>query len=193
MRIATYIAMPARVLAAVLVAALAVTSGLRAQETDSRATTKTDASARAERRLFDGAPPVMPHAAQGAVCTACHNEHGIEVPGLGFAPPSPHDPVEASGSTARCAQCHVGRVTEDELVASSFEGLEQDMRQGARLGELSPPVIPHAVLMRENCQACHTGPAAREEIRTSHPERQRCRQCHLERVTSALFEPGLDH
>jgi predicted CXXCH cytochrome family protein len=33
--------------------------------------------------------------------------------------------------------------------------------------------------MRENCAACHVGPGAREEIITTHPERTRCRQCHV--------------
>jgi cytochrome c-type protein NapB len=42
--------------------------------------------------------------------------------------------------------------------------------------------------MRENCTACHDGPAAREEIRTPHPERVRCRQCHLTVATTATFE-----
>jgi cytochrome c-type protein NapB len=33
--------------------------------------------------------------------------------------------------------------------------------------------------MRENCAACHSGPGARAEIITTHPERVRCRQCHV--------------
>jgi predicted CXXCH cytochrome family protein len=43
----------------------------------------------------------------------------------------------------------------------------------------APPTIPHKVFMRENCGACHVGPGAREEILTTHPERTRCRQCHV--------------
>jgi cytochrome c-type protein NapB len=46
--------------------------------------------------------------------------------------------------------------------------------------------------MRENCAACHTGPAAREEIRTSHPERTRCRQCHVPVTTREIFTHGSD-
>jgi hypothetical protein len=42
--------------------------------------------------------------------------------------------------------------------------------------------------MRENCAACHTGPAAREEIRTTHPERIRCRQCHVPVGSRTEFE-----
>jgi cytochrome c-type protein NapB len=43
----------------------------------------------------------------------------------------------------------------------------------------SPPVIPHSIELRENCLACHAGPAAPKEIRVSHPERVNCRQCHV--------------
>jgi hypothetical protein len=72
-------------------------------------------------------------------------------------------------------------------VASDFQGLPQDLRSGGRLHNFAPPTIPHKMLMRENCLACHSGPAAREEIRTSHPERERCRQCHVPVTTTARF------
>ncbi|MEE8103920.1 MAG: hypothetical protein V3T86_00125 [Planctomycetota bacterium] len=39
--------------------------------------------------------------------------------------------------------------------------------------------MPHMIQMHEHCSACHDGRAAREEIRCSHPERDRCRQCHM--------------
>jgi hypothetical protein len=45
--------------------------------------------------------------------------------------------------------------------------------------------------MRENCIACHDGPGAREEVRTNHPERWRCRQCHLPVTTRDGFESAL--
>ena len=57
------------------------------------------------------------------------------------------------------------------------------------LNPLAPPVMPHSAFMRENCLACHSGPAAREEIRTPHPERPRCGQCHVQQVTRDLFVP----
>ena len=41
--------------------------------------------------------------------------------------------------------------------------------------------------MRENCLACHTGPAVRQEIATTHPERSRCRQCHVEETSRSEF------
>ena len=152
---------------------------------------KTTAVLRAERRLYDGAPPVIPHAPLGASCVACHNEFGMDVPGLGFAPPSPHGgtagmKTQQEGGLARCQQCHVFQQKTEPFVGNVFVGLPQDLRRGRRLYDGAPPVIPHKTFMRENCLACHSGPAAREEIRTSHPERQRCRQCHVEQLTTSF-------
>jgi len=142
-------------------------------------TSPTPATERARRRAYDGAPPVIPHPPQGSPCSVCHGRTAKEVPGLGLAPPSPHEETEGIGATAHCRQCHVFRGTGGVLVESSFAGLRQDLRHGPRHHPLAPPVIPHAVFMRENCSACHCGPAAREEIRCTHPERRLCRQCHV--------------
>jgi cytochrome c-type protein NapB len=148
---------------------------------------KTAAALRAERRSFDGAPSVIPHLPFGAACTSCHGEQGMAVAGVGFAPPTPHASVEPPGAMSRCVQCHVFRQTDAVFQGNAFEGLRQDLRAGQRLHGLAPPVIPHQVLLRENCLACHSGPAAREEIRCSHPERSRCVQCHVEQKATDLF------
>jgi len=153
---------------------------------------KTSASVRAERRAFDGAPPVVAHENFGMTCTECHNVRGMDVPNVGFAPPSPHESTDGMSATSRCVQCHVFQQTEDVFVANSFVALRQDLRHGQRLNDLAPPVMPHKLLMRENCSACHTGAAAREEIRTSHPERIRCAQCHVPQQTRAVFASELD-
>jgi nitrate reductase (cytochrome), electron transfer subunit len=147
---------------------------------------KTSASARAERRLFDGAPPVIPHQDFGASCLSCHQD-GLSVPGIGYAPMVPHDDVLPPGAMSRCVMCHVHAATGGTFVENGFVGLAQDLRRGKRLDEQAPPVIPHQILLRENCQACHTGPAAREEIRCPHPERQRCTQCHVEQKVGGEF------
>lgn len=152
---------------------------------------KSSAAARAQRRAYDGAPPVIGHAPMGATCIACHNDAGIEVGGVGFAPPSPHANTAPPSAMSRCQQCHLYAVTEAVFKPNDFSGLEQDLRKGARLNELAPPVMPHQTLLRENCAACHTGQAAREEIRCPHPERVRCRQCHVPVVASGVFRrPG---
>lgn len=150
---------------------------------------KTAATERALRRGYDGAPPVIPHEDFGSTCTDCHNKEGVSVPGIGFSPPSPHEATAGMSAISRCRQCHVFRQTETVFVESRFVGLHQDLRHGRRLNPEAPPVMPHPVFMRENCLACHSGPAAREEIRTTHPERARCRQCHVEQVTTSTFNP----
>ena len=148
---------------------------------------KTSATQRAERRLYDGSPPVIAHENMGADCTECHTIEGMAVPGLGFAPPAPHEITQGLSATSRCEQCHVFKQTSGMFVANSFEGLAQNLRRGKRLNTLAPPVMPHKSFMRENCLACHSGPAAREEIRTPHPERLRCRQCHVEQKAVDQF------
>ena len=150
---------------------------------------KSAAAARAERRLYDGAPPVAPHEDYGIDCTSCHATEGIEVEGVGFSPPLPHGDTQGLSEESRCRQCHVFAVTDELFVESEFVGLRQDLRVGRRLHVHAPPTIPHKVFMRENCVACHSGPAAREEIRTSHPERVRCRQCHVAVTTLTEFPP----
>jgi len=164
---------------------------------DGRDAVRSSAEVRATRRAYDGAPPTIPHEDLGASCSACHNADGMPVEGLGFAPASPHDETANAGATQRCRQCHVFVSTDRLFVANGFQGLAQDLRRGERMAANSPPTIPHGVLMRENCPACHTGPGARLEITSSHPERARCRQCHVpvttrDRFTSAFGEgiPG---
>jgi cytochrome c-type protein NapB len=57
----------------------------------------------------------------------------------------------------------------------------------------SPPLIPHDLQMRGNCLACHAGPAAVAELRTTHPERANCRQCHVAAtVEQGVFTRPLD-
>ena len=153
---------------------------------------RTPATERAARRLYDGAPPVIAHRPFGMGCEECHGVQGLEVPGAGFAPPSPHAITTGIGASANCVQCHVWKTTDEEFRTSRFEGLAQDLRRGRRLTRWAPPVMPHAAFMRENCRACHAGPAVREEIRTSHPERENCRQCHVERVTDVEFVRSAD-
>ncbi len=147
---------------------------------------KSSATVRAARRAFDGAPPVIPHAPFGVACTNCHNERGMAVPGVGFAPPTPHGEL-VHGALRRCQQCHVQQQSTTTFKDNGFVGLAQDLRRGKRLNPLAPPVIPHQILMRENCAACHTGPAAREPIRCTHPERAHCLQCHVEQKTETEF------
>lgn len=165
-------------------------SGCEPREVEtSGSVSKTSAALRAERRLFDGAPPVIPHLRLGAACISCHNDEGMAVEALGFAPPSPHELTAGLSAVSHCEQCHVFQRAQETWVESTFVAWPQDLRAGERFSWGSPPVMPHGSLMRENCKACHSGPAAREEIRTDHPERLMCSQCHVERVAGGAFRP----
>jgi cytochrome c-type protein NapB len=133
---------------------------------------------RAAGRAYDGAPPVIPHALIGH-CTTCHDDDGSVIAGIGVAPASPHGSAAASGALRRCRQCHVPVETQAVMVASVFSGMPQGPWKGGRATPGAPPTIPHTLQLRENCLSCHSGPASRVEIRTTHPERARCRQCHV--------------
>lgn len=139
----------------------------------------TPTSVRAQRRAYDGAPPVIPHPPQSSRCVACHNDTAVSVTGLGVAPPNPHLNTPGMSAQSRCVQCHVFAATgAAEPPDNAFTGLFRPLHS-SRAGAAAPPTIPHAIFMRESCNSCHSGPAARPEIRCTHPERTRCVQCHV--------------
>ena len=134
---------------------------------------------RSTRRAFDGAPPVVPHPIRdggASECLACHGA-GFEL-GRARAGGLPH-PAYAS-----CTQCHVASAatfaalpaTAAAEVRSGWQGLEAP-RQGERAYPGAPPSVPHAIWMRGDCNGCH-GPQGRAALRTPHPGRQSCLQCH---------------
>lgn len=136
---------------------------------------------RAERRAFEGAPPVIPHPVDPLApdnCRACHLA-GLAVRGV-VARRMSH------GELGSCIQCHVpsqgpGPIPrEGELPAfadTTFVGLGSAGR-GARAWPGAPPTIPHTLWMRQECGSCH-GVGGLEGLRTSHPERVLCLQCHV--------------
>jgi cytochrome c-type protein NapB len=153
------------------------------------------------RRAYPGAPPLIPHAvgegdAFGKACLACHGGGGWVPRFEAYAPVTPHPEMLS------CRQCHVPQAPsphplpegERELRTLSPFGVRgagsswqtpppPALRARAMPG--SPPPIPHALQMRENCRACHAGPGAVAELRTRHPERVSCRQCHALGAPSA--------
>ncbi|MBP7778238.1 MAG: nitrate reductase cytochrome c-type subunit [Acidobacteria bacterium] len=140
-------------------------------------------SARAALRAYDGAPPTIPHDASIGACTTCHDADGSAIDGVGVAPASPHGDAAADGAFRRCRQCHVPDSGAALLVQSRFTGLAQGPWRGGRATPGAPPTIPHTLQLRGQCLTCHAGPGARAEIRTTHPERVRCRQCHVPDVS----------
>ena len=164
-----------------LVLALAGSGGCDFAPSDTPpAVALTSSTARAQRRLYDGAPPVIPHAPLNITCVACHTDTGKEAPPLGFAPANPHAQTAGIGAVSHCQQCHAFRRQDAVFAESDFRGLPQQFAMADRLYAGAPPVIPHRVFMRENCTSCHSGPVARPEIRCTHPQRANCRQCHAQ-------------
>jgi nitrate reductase (cytochrome), electron transfer subunit len=132
--------------------------------------------ARASRRAFEGAPPVVPHPIDPmgtASCLACHAD-GRHI-GRGVTAPK-----MSHGHLANCTQCHVEQrspdLEQDDGLGNRFHG-HRGFGKGSRAWPGAPPAIPHTILMRESCLSCH-GPGGHEPLRTSHPVRTNCLQCH---------------
>ncbi|MDN5202307.1 hypothetical protein QQ008_13055 [Fulvivirgaceae bacterium BMA10] len=129
-------------------------------------------------RAFPGAPPMIPHplisekGIGGKTCLQCHENGGYVAQFKAFAPVVPHPDL------IYCKQCHVPAEVSGNFKSTNWEKHPHpDIQNSAMIG--SPPVIPHDLQMRENCLACHAGPAAPKEILVSHPMRINCRQCHV--------------
>lgn len=145
-------------------------------------------AARADRRAYAGAPPVVPHAidqrSPGA-CLSCH-ETGATIGGK-VAPAMSHERFPV------CVQCHAAAKTSvpavdvppSVAVETTFAG-SSEPGPGQVAWEGAPPTIPHSTLMRENCSSCH-GPLGKHGLRTPHPVRTSCTQCH---ASGSSFDPG---
>ena len=136
------------------------------------------------RRAFDGAPPSIPHKILdpkswgGDACNSCHREGGFVEQFQAWAPVTPHPEY------TNCRQCHVPVEQKTLFRETTFAGLKPAAIPKGQLPN-SPPPIPHALDLRTNCVACHGGAAAVPELRSTHPERVNCRQCHAATNMSA--------
>ncbi len=132
-----------------------------------------------ENRAFPGAPPTIPHSLiseksiGGLDCLQCHENGGFVAKFEAYAPITPHPEM------LNCRQCHVPSQTKLNFKTSNWIKYPHPQIRNSAL-EGSPPIIPHLLQMRENCLACHAGPAAPVEIKVSHPMRINCRQCHAQ-------------
>ena len=136
-------------------------------------------------RAYPGAPPRIPHELsedefRTTQCTVCHERGGYSSRFAAYTPVTPHPEFE------NCLQCHVPEQSSSDFVQLDWRP-EAWPPVGQRAMEGSPPWIPHDLQMRGNCLSCHGGPSAVAEIRTTHPERANCRQCH---VTTSVPEVG---
>ncbi len=132
--------------------------------------------ARAERRAYDGAPPTIPHEIDQMStedCFDCH-ESGEEVDDV-IAPIMPH------AYYTNCTQCHISTAPREGVavpeVENGFRGV-MSSGPGDRAWKGAPPTVPHAIDMRIHCLACH-GPKGKPGLRTPHPDRPNCVQCHI--------------
>lgn len=153
-------------------------------------------------RAYPGAPPRIPHPLRADelrtdACRTCHERGGYSARFQAYVPLTPHP------ERGICLQCHVGV---DAVLGLEAPDAAPDARcvlcHGPAGGPVQadasltwpttvwptlprttpdqdPPPIPHDLQYRQNCLTCHSGPAAVEEIRTKHPDRAVCRQCHL--------------
>jgi nitrate reductase cytochrome c-type subunit len=128
---------------------------------------------RAERRAYDGAPPVIPHAVAALGrenCLSCHQSGSVHN-GARVGPPRSHP------AWGDCRQCHVEQTATGLFRENGLKALRWPSK-GPRQTEISPPMIPHSVQNREQCEVCHIGEQARPVLRASHGPRPNCRQCH---------------
>ena len=138
-------------------------------------------------RSFLYAPPPITHSVENEndsrACLKCHAlEDNLSKRQMSISP-VPH------AEYSQCMQCHVKTHTGDvELfVESEFAGLDFPGK-GVRAHDYAPPTIPHKTFMRENCLACH-GPKGDRDLRTTHPERSQCQQCHVPEATQNYGRP----
>ena len=134
---------------------------------------------RARNRAFNGAPPTVPHPIDqqtDAACIACHEAGAVTA--------TIRIPRMSHQFLANCTQCHVeshSRHLPSELASeNSFTGLLAPTA-GPRAYPGAPPQIPHTTWMRSDCMSCH-GYEGRHGIRTTHPWRSSCLQCHAPAV-----------
>ena len=140
-----------------------------------------------ELRQYPGSPPRVPHdvplsfSGDTMKCLSCHERGGYDANQNAYAPVTPHPEYES------CFQCHVPRRTEELFVESDWQSIEPPKLGRSEMGG-SPPPIPHSLQIREDCIACHTGPAAVAEIRVEHASRGNCRQCHVPMIATETRE-----
>lgn len=126
-------------------------------------------------RAFNGAPPTIPHAVDqtsAQACMACH--------GTGAKTETLRIPRMSHQYLANCTQCHVEsnprHIPPSLFKENGFVGLPAPTG-GPRAFPGAPPQIPHSTWMRSDCMSCH-GFAGSLGIRTTHPWRANCQQCH---------------
>lgn len=156
------------------------------------ALTGCDRAGRPDRdalRLYEGAPPVIPHLVEqwGRYdCLVCHRDGNAAGAGR-TAPIAPHP------EQTNCRQCHVARTTTATFRDSTFSALRLPGVFPPRANPIGPPHVPHRLQDRGNCASCHLpktvaggsqGPVPR------HGMRSNCTQCHVPQDFKAQSFPS---
>lgn len=135
---------------------------------------------RQQDRAYNGAPPTIPHPIDqrsDAACIACHGEGARSV--------SLRIPRMSHAVLTNCTQCHVENSPRHMMATvfreNVFSGMEAPT-EGPRSFPGAPPQIPHSTWMRSDCMSCH-GYSGLHGIRTTHPWRSNCTQCHAPSAT----------
>jgi len=138
-----------------------------------------------ELRQYSGSPPRIPHdvptsfSGDALKCLSCHERGGYDPNQDAYAPVTPHPEYE------NCFQCHVPQRTKKLFVETEWKSIKPPKLGLSEMGG-SPPPIPHSLQFREDCIACHAGPAAVAEIRVEHASRGNCRQCHVPMISTEI-------
>jgi len=138
-----------------------------------------------ELRQYPGSPPLVPHPVSislrddNADCLACHGRGGYDAELDAYAPVTPHPENE------NCFQCHLPQRTATTFGENDWQSINPPKLGRSQLAG-APPPIPHSLQLRDDCIACHAGPAAVAEIRVEHASRGNCRQCHVPMVATEL-------
>ncbi len=164
-------------------------------------------------RAYPGAPPRVPHGLteeefRRTTCNVCHLRGGWVARFGTYAPVTPHPeltsclqchvpldelvgrPLPESEDALVCAQCHVDPDAPPRTFVETDWRPAEWPRTDLQAMEGSPNLIPHELELRNDCLACHGGPAAVPELRTEHPERVGCRQCHVPAGSGDGVWPG---
>jgi len=114
-------------------------------------------------------------------CLICHSDGGWTDNLKRITPVTPHR------EQTSCLQCHVLPVTDTLFRSTEWQSLPPP-RLGRSYLPGAPPLIPHDLQMRGNCNACHVGPGTIAAIHVKHTWWGNCWQCHLNETTSEPFQ-----
>lgn len=135
-------------------------------------------------RAFPGAPPRYAHRDEGDydaehdACLSCHKR------GTDGAPVTPHPRLP------ECRHCHLFARAKGTFRANVFAALPPPPLRVGRALPGGPPVMAHPPsALRGSCLACHGEKGQLEALRTPHPERTACEQCHVPQRTPLAWQP----